>query len=194
MWSDQCRAVVQILKPVLQAALGRLVSLCPVNGMTLVNMLPWRVQHLDPMESSGNGVPDYTLPGFSSAQSTLPLTPKLQKEGVKMQGPLPLNTDVWLKLDSQGTKFQGKLNQPHWEWVNSQISRLLYRASGNWECFVKVWAEAELCGWQTLFSLLPLTVPSEKCQLFHLAMLGGKEIIPPDQITMVSLGYFWDLV
>lgn len=46
------------------------------------------------MESSGNGVPDYTPPGFSFAQSILPLTPKLQREGVKMQGHLPLNTDV----------------------------------------------------------------------------------------------------
>lgn len=57
-------------------------------------------------------------------------------------------------------------------WVHSPISRLLYRASGNWQCFVKVWAEAGLCGWQILFTLLPLPVPFWKVPAILLGSAG----------------------
>lgn len=83
-----------------------------------------------------------------------------------MQEPPSFNTDIWRKLDR--AEFPGKLNQPDQVgWVNYQISRLLYKASGNWGCFVKVWTEAQLG-----LAELPFPVPFWKVPTISLGNAG----------------------
>lgn len=77
-----------------------------------------KVQCQDPIKRFGNGVPGYTALAsllFCPAHSSL--NPKTSEEGGggaggEIQGPPFVNT-VQLKLDSQGTKFPGKLHQHH---------------------------------------------------------------------------------